>query len=250
MSNIKLTLQYDGTRYLGWQRPEKDGYHKTISYRLSSVLEKLNGSPVMLYAGAKTEPGVHALEQTVNFVSDTFPDMEILHRDLDHYLPMDIRIIHCNTAPERFRADLNARSRTYEYRICTAPVYNIFSDAYTAHVSPSPDVSSMETAAGYLKGRHDFRFFSGAKKKKGTEKELMEISFRKSEDTDSDTDTLIISLTANDFLYRMPSLIVGTLLEIGQGKRTPESILHILEGTEKAGVPCEAKGLLLKSVQY
>ena len=147
MSNIKLTLQYDGTRYLGWQRPEKDGYHKTISYRLSSVLEKLSGSPVTLYAGARTEPGVHALEQTVSFVSDAFSDMEMLHRDLDHYLPMDIRILHCNTAPDRFRADLNARSRTYEYRICTAPVYNIFSDAYTAHVSPSPDVSSMETAA-------------------------------------------------------------------------------------------------------
>ena len=108
----------------------------------------------------------------------------------------------------------------------------------------------MQTAAGYLKGLHDFRSFSGARKKKGTEKELTGIAFRKSEDTDNDADTLILSLTASDFLYRMPSLIVGTLLEIGQGKRAPESILHIFEGTEKAGAPCEAKGLLLKSVQY
>lgn len=250
MSNIKLTLQYDGTRYLGWQRPEKDSYHKTISYRLSSVLEKLSGSPVTLYAGARTEPGVHALEQTVSFVSDAFSDMEMLHQDLDHYLPMDIRILRCEAAPERFRADLNARSRTYEYRICTAPVYDIFTAAFTAHICPAPDICAMETAAGYLKGRHNFRSFSGTKKKKGTEKELTEITFRKSDDTDNDTDTLIISLTANDFLYRMPSLITGTLLEIGQGKRAPETILHILKGTEKAGAPCEAKGLLLKSVQY
>ena len=76
------------------------------------------------------------------------------------------------------------------------------------------------------------------------------IIFRKSDDTGNDADTLILSLTANDFLYRMPSLIIGTLLEIGQGKRAPESILHIFDGTEKAGAPCEAKGLLLKSVQY
>ena len=250
MTNIRLTLQYDGTRYLGWQRPEKDGYRKTISYRLSSVLEKMSGSPVTLYAGARTEPGVHALEQTVSFVTDAFSDIEMLHQDLDHYLPMDIRVLHCEAAPERFRADLNARSRTYEYRICTAPVYNIFTAAYTAHICPPSDISAMETAAGYLKGRHDFRSFSSARKKKGTEKEMTEIAFRKSDDTDNDSDTLIISLTANDFLYRMPPLIVGTLLEIGQGKRTPESILHILEGTEKTGAPCEAKGLLLKSVQY
>lgn len=250
MANIKLTLQYDGTRYLGWTRPEKDGYNKTVSYRLSSVLEKMTGSPVTLYAGAKIEPGVHALEQTVSFVTDAFSDIEMLHQDLDHYLPMDIRILHCEAVPERFRADLNARSRTYEYRICTAPVYNIFTAAYTAHVCPAPDISAMETAAGYLKGRHDFRFFSGAKKKKGTEKELTGITFRKSDDTGNDADTLILSLTASDFLYRMPSLIIGTLLEIGQGKRAPESILHIFDGTEKAGAPCEAKGLLLKSVQY
>ena len=126
MANIKLTLQYDGTRYLGWTRPEKDGYNKTVSYRLSSVLEKMTGSPVTLHAGAKTEPGVHALEQTVSFVTEAFSDIEMLHQDLDHYLPMDIRILHCEAVPERFRADLNARSRTYEYRICTAPVYNIF----------------------------------------------------------------------------------------------------------------------------
>ena len=102
MANIKLTLQYDGTRYLGWTRPEKDGYNKTVSYRLSSVLEKMTGSPVTLHAGAKTEPGVHALEQTVSFVTEAFSDIEMLHQDLDHYLPMDIRILHCEAAPERF----------------------------------------------------------------------------------------------------------------------------------------------------
>ena len=160
---------------------------------------------------------------------------------------MDIRILSCETAPERFRADLNARSRTYEYRICTRHVYDIFSSAYTAHIFPAPDIPVMEAAALHLKGRHDFRSFSGARKKKGTIKEVTDISFRKS---DTEEDLLIISITADDFLYRMPSLIIGTLLETGQGRRSQESILSILKGTEKAGAPCDAKGLLLKSVQY
>ena len=247
MANIKLTMQYVGTRYLGWQRPEKDGGNKTVSYKLMSVLEKLTGEPVTIYAGAKTEAGVHAMEQTVSFTIGSAADIELLQQDLDRYLPMDIRILSCETAPERFRADLNARSRTYEYRICTRHVYDIFSSAYTAHIFPAPDIPVMEAAALHLKGRHDFRSFSGARKKKGTIKEVTDISFRKS---DTEEDLLIISITADDFLYRMPSLIIGTLLETGQGRRSQESILSILKGTEKAGAPCDSKGLLLKSVQY
>lgn len=247
MANIKLTLQYDGTRYPGWQRPEKDGGNKTISYRLASVLEKLTGEPVTLYAGAKTEAGVHASGQTVNFTTESSVDTGLLRQDLNRYLPMDVRILSCETAPERFRADLNARSRTYEYRICTGHIYDIFSAAYTAHVFPGPDIPAMEAAALYLKGRHDFAAFSGTRRKKGTIKEVTDISFCKS---DTEEDFLTISITAEDFLYRMPSLIIGTLLEAGQGKRSPASILSILEGTEKAGAPCDAKGLLLKSVQY
>lgn len=247
MINIRLTLQYDGTRYLGWQRPEKDRAGKTISCKLSSVLEKLTGAPVTLHAGAKTEPGVHALEQTVNFLTDSFLDTEALLKDLNHYLPMDIRVLHCGIAPERFRADLNARRRTYMYQICTSPVYDIFTASYTAHISPAPDISAMEAASKYLTGRHNFLAFSGAHKKKGTEKDVTDITFLTG---GSQNDILTISVTANDFLYRMPSLIVGTLLEIGQGKRPPECIFNIFDGTEKAGAPCESKGLLLKSVQY
>lgn len=249
MTNIKMTLQYNGARYHGWQRPEKDGYDRTVSYRLKNILDRLTGESVVLYAGARTEPGVHALEQTVSF-SSSAADPSVLQRELNRYLPMDIRILSCRTAPERFRADLNARSRTYEYRVCTSPVPDIFSSACEAHIYPQPEISSMETAAGYLMGRHDFRFFSAARKKKGTEKYLTGITFRQSDNSFSGTDTLIITLTADDFLYRMPLVIIGTLLEIGRGTKAPESIIRIMEGKEKAGAPCPAKGLLLKSIQY
>ena len=105
----------------------------------------------------------------------------------------------------------------------------------------------MREGAGLLLGRHDFLPFSRAHRKKSTSKELYDIDIRASDATVS---TLKITVTADDFLYQMPSLIIGALLEIGRGTRTPQSILHIFQGTEKAEALCESKGLLLKSIQY
>lgn len=247
MRNIKLTLQYDGTRYLGWQKPIGDRQEKTVSHRLCTVLERITGESVSLYAGAKTEVGVHALSQTVNFYTETRLHERDLQENLNRYLPTDIAIRECKTVPDRFRADLNARSKTYEYRICTAPVYGIFTSSYTTHLHPAPNIDLMEKGAGFLLGKHDFLPFSRSHKKKGTVRELMNIDFSIPEE---EADILKISMTADDFLYRMPFLITGTLLEIGKGIRTPESVRNILGGTEKAEAICEAKGLLLKSVQY
>ena len=164
---------------------------------------------------------------------------------LNGALPMDIAVLSALPAPERFRADLNARARTYQYRICTAPVCNPFTAAFTAHISPAPAHSAMQEGAAFLIGKHDFRNFCGVRKKKGTVKEILNISI-----TEAGPDLLFIELTADDFLYRMPALIIGTLLEIGLGRRRPDCIESIFEGTEKAGAPCETKGLLLESISY
>ena len=103
MPNIKLTLQYDGTRYLGWTRPAADGYAKTISYRISSVLQKMTGEDITLFAGAKTAPGVHALCQTVNFHTESpFSDTYFLSK-LNEYLPKDIHILSSEIFSDRFR---------------------------------------------------------------------------------------------------------------------------------------------------
>ena len=114
MPNIKLTLQYDGTRYLGWTRPAADGYAKTISYRISSVLQKMTGEDITLFAGAKTAPGVHALCQTVNFHTESpFSDTYFLSK-LNEYLPKDIHILSSEIVSDRFRSDLNAVSNSKE----------------------------------------------------------------------------------------------------------------------------------------
>lgn len=247
MKNIKMTLQYDGTRYLGWQRPEKDGRNKTISFKISETLKRITGTGVTVYAGAKTEAHVHALGQIINFQTDFSASPEELASLLNQYLPGDIAVLRASYAEERFRADLNARSRTYEYHICTSPVYDVFTSAYTAHISPGPDIEAMEKGAVLLMGRHDFTPFCGKKPKKSAEKEIYDISFFVNDNISKET---IISITAHDFLYQMPSLIIGTLLEIGMGKRKPECITDIFNGMEKAGAPSDPRGLLLKEIRY
>ncbi len=254
MQNIRLTLQYNGARYLGWQRPPKDGFEKTVSCKIISALRRMTGEDISLHAGAKTEPGVHALSQTVSFHTEAELSPEQFRAELNRFLPQDIAVLSAEAAPERFRADLNAKLRTYRYRINTAPVYDIFTSAYTASISPCPDIRLMETAASLLKGRHDFSSFSGARRKRGIEKTLFDIRFdhvKENTFPDSkDTDTLVISLTADDFLYQMPLRIVSVLLEIGMQKRTADVIPLIFSGKETSAVTCETKGLLLTSIKY
>ena len=254
MQNIRLTLQYNGARYLGWQRPPKDGFEKTVSCKIISALRRMTGEDISLHAGAKTEPGVHALSQTVSFHTEAALSPEQFRTELNRFLPQDIAVLSAEAAPERFRADLNAKLRTYRYRICTAPVYDIFTSAYTASISPCPDIRLMETAASLLKGRHDFSSFSGARRKREIEKTLFDIRFdHVKENTfpaSKDTDTLVISLTADDFLYQMPLRIVSVLLEIGMQKRTADVIPLIFSGKETSAVTCETKGLLLTSIKY
>ena len=254
MQNIRLTLQYSGTRYLGWQRPPKDGFEKTVSYKITSALRGITGEDIVLHAGAKTEPGIHAMAQTVSFQTGSDLAPEQFCRNLNQYLPQDIAVLDAAAAPDRFRADLNARSRTYEYRICTAPVYDIFTYRYSAHLFPAPDIDVMKKAAAMLIGRHDFGCFSGVRKKKGTEKDLLDIRFETTGKTNASVsengDSLTIILTASDFLYQMPLRLVSLLLEIGQGLRTLESIQDIFSGKERTVISCDAKGLILRSVQY
>ena len=254
MQNIRLTLQYSGTRYLGWQRPPKDGFEKTVSYKITSALRGITGEDIVLHAGAKTEPGIHAMAQTVSFQTGSDLAPEQFRRNLNQYLPQDIAVLDASAAPDRFRADLNARSRTYEYRICTAPVYDIFTYGYSAHLFPAPDIDVMKKAAAMLIGRHDFGCFSGVRKKKGTEKDLLDIRFettgKANASVSENGDSLTIILTASDFLYQMPLRLVSLLLEIGQGLRTLESIQDIFSGKERTVISCDAKGLILRSVQY
>lgn len=248
----------------------------TIAAKLSDTLSRLTEEQVELFCGTKTETGVHALAQTVSFHISYPLSTNELCRSLNHYLPQDICVYSITEVPERFHAGLNACAETYECRIVNAPVMDPFLRKYALHVAKPLDVAAMEKAAEILKGTHDFLPFSSgkAKKKKGTERELTSIKITATRLPDSESTTakpmatdvtatkttampdtdfpceIRISLTANRFLYQMPRLIAGTLIDVGLGERTPECIDHIFTCEEKPSAPCAAHGLYLKEIRY
>ncbi|TCS74252.1 tRNA pseudouridine38-40 synthase [Muricomes intestini] len=244
MHNIKLTLEYDGSRYQGWQRLGKGESTNTISNKLLEVIHKMTAEDVELFCGARTEVGVHARGQVVSFktTSDMKP-YEIQHY-LNRYLPMDIVVLSAEEVPQRFHAALNARSITYVYHIATGTVPSVFGRKYTYYAFKTPDISVIQQAALSLAGKHDFKSFSTAKKNKSTEKELYDITIC------GDSEEIQITLKANDFLHNMARMIIGTLLEIGLGKRKKECIEAIFAGNDVSSAPCKPRGLFLQKIEY
>lgn len=250
MRNLKLTFSYDGTRYQGFTKPQNKERtsSNTICARLTETWKRLTGEEITLFCGEKTETGVHALMQTVNFKTDCLLFADELRRSLNHYLPQDICIFTVEEEQERFHAALNARAKTYEYRIQNVPVADVFSRKYALHLAPPLTIPAMEEAARLLTGRKDFQNFSAgkSKKKKNTEKELYSIQILAL----GYPGEVRILLTANDFLYQMPQFLIGTLLDVGLEKRSPDCIERILTGQENASAPCPAHGLYLKEILY
>ncbi|WP_138303283.1 MULTISPECIES: tRNA pseudouridine(38-40) synthase TruA [Eubacteriales] len=244
MRNIKLTIEYDGSRYQGWVRLGKNESTNTISNKILEVIRKMTGEDVELFCGARTEVGVHAYGQTASFKANTdMKDYEIQHY-LNRYLPMDIAIISVEDMPERFHAQLNAKSKIYIYRATISDVPSVFDFKYTFHCFRRPDMDAMKEAAQLLLGRHDFKNFSTVKHNKSTEREMYRI------DIYDDGEEMQISMHADDFLHNMQRAIVGTLLDIGLGTRKPEDITAIFAGEQAASAPCDPKGMYLQEVLY
>lgn len=243
MHNIKLTLEYDGSRYQGWQRAKGESTN-TVSNKLLEVIHKMTAEDVELFCGARTEVGVHAYEQTVNFKTTSDMKPHEIQQYLNRYLPMDIAVLTADEMPERFHASLNAVSKTYLYRIAIGDVPSVFERKYTYYAFKTPDIAVMQQAALQLIGKHDFKNFSTVKKSKSTEKDMYDIKIYR------DAEEIQISLRAKDFLHNMPRIIAQTLLDIGLGKRKKECIEAIFAGKEDASAPCDPKGLFLQEVEY
>ena len=246
MKNIKLVLEYDGSRYQGWQRLGKDESTNTVSNKIIEVIKKMTNEDVELFCGARTEVGVHAYAQVVNF--KTTSDMTLLEmkRYMNRYLPMDIAVIEIDAMPERFHASLNAKEKVYVYRMAVDEIPSVFERKYIYHSFKKPDVAAMKQAAQLLVGKHDFKNFSTAKKSKSTEKEIYDIDIY---DAGSEVQ---ITITANDFLHNMVRMVLGTLIDIGLGNRKKDDVEDILAGKNGAvsSAPVDPKGLFLQEVRY
>jgi len=245
MKNYKLTIQYDGTRYKGWQTQNTTDL--TIQGKIEDILTRLAGRPVDLTGSGRTDAGVHAFGQVANVHLEETLTTEEIRDYLNRYLPEDIAVTAVEEADERFHSRYHALSKTYLYRIHTGKVPNVFERKYMYMYQNPLDVSRMRQAADYLVGTHDFKAFCGNKKmKKSTVRTIYEI---KLEETENE---LRIYYTGNGFLQNMVRILTGTLIEIGDGRREPEEIVSILEGKnrEAAGYTAPACGLTLCKVTY
>ncbi len=257
MRNFKMVLQYEGTRFKGWQRQESTD--NTIQGKLENILSKMVGVPVEIQGSGRTDAGVHALGQVANFHADTkMSEQEVLSY-VNQYLPEDIAVISVKEVAERFHSRLNATGKTYCYLLIQSELPHVFERRFAHRIEDRLDVEAMEQAAGYLLGTHDFAAFTSAKKsKKSTVRTIDEITFTKEYSSvmrtvqEPDLDLLRITYSGDGFLYHMVRILTGTLIEVGMHLRSPEEIPEILESKnrEMAGPLVPAKGLTLMEVRY
>ena len=244
MKNFKIILEYDGTKYNGWQ---KQGNTKnTIEYKFLEILKKLTGKNIEIFASGRTDSGVHAKGQVANFKIETdMSDDEIL-KYINTYLPEDIRVLSCTEENERFHSRLNAKKKTYMYRIYQGKP-PVFERKYVYSADCIFDIDAMKKASKHFLGKHDFKSFCTKQKmKKSTVREIYSLDIVQN---DREIDIIICG---NGFLYNMVRIIAGTLLAVGKGQISADTIPEIIkaQNREKAGETLPPTGLCLLSVQY
>jgi len=243
--NYKFLLAYDGTRYQGWERQKTAD--ATIQGKLENVIERMVGSYTEVIGCGRTDAGVHAKGMVANAVFDTDMTPEDICKYLNHYLPEDIAVLEVKTASERFHSRYNAVGKTYCYTCYIGDTKPVFERKYVYVLEEIPDIKRMRRAAEILVGTHDFASFcANKKKKKSTVRTVDTIDIK------WEGDYLKFTFHGDGFLHHMVRILVGTLLEVGFRKRSPESMKELLEAKEraKAGVTAPAQGLCLMSVDY
>lgn len=243
--NYKMLVQYDGTRYEGWQRQQRTA--ETIQGKLEAAILAVTGEAAQAVGAGRTDAGVHALGQAANFCVETELTAAELERKLNDALPDDIAVLHVREAEPRFHARFSAAGKTYRYRIRTGSAKNVFERRFIWQYGKPLDVPAMKKAAKYLEGERDFTSFCGNKKmKKSAVRTLFHIDFKEKRDE------LAIEYRGDGFLQGMVRILTGTLVEVGEGKRKPEDMPAVLEAKDRsrAGFTAPPQGLTLVSVEY
>ena len=244
MRNLRLDICYDGTRYKGWQR--LPGTDATIQGKIEQCLSKILGEPIEISGSGRTDAGVHARHQIANFHCESCMAAEEIHSQLRRYLPEDIGILSCKDCSPRFHARLNAKEKTYLYRIWNSEAPCVFERRYAAVFPEMLDLEAMKQAAKELEGEHDFSAFCGNPKfKKST------VRFIRRVEINRQGEELHITFTGNGFIHNQVRIMVGTLVEVGRGERKAESIPSLFgQKRAEAGFLAPAQGLCLMEVAY
>ncbi len=244
---LKLTIAYDGTPFVGWQRQARGA---SIQGLIEDALRPIEGGPVAVHGAGRTDAGVHALGQVASFNFTASIEPARLRRALNTILPFEVRVLDAEEMPGDFHARFSAKGKVYEYRIDDASIASPFLRRYTWHVTPALDVDAMEVAAGALRGTHDFAAFQGSRTNvHSTERTIHRLEWSRGP---GPRDPLVMEVEGNGFLRHMVRNIAGTLVGIGHGKWPPGEIDRILASREraKAGATAPPQGLFLKRVLY
>jgi len=244
MRNIKLTIEYDGKEYNGWQKqPNK----LNIQGEIERAIEAITGEKVELYASGRTDAGVHSLGQVANFKIESKIPIEKIAIAINSQIKNSIRIIHAEEVEENFHSRYNCKQKTYRYIINNSPYGSSIYRNLEYHMPIKLNIEDMKKAVSYFEGEHDFKAFkSSGTSSKSSVRVIYKAIVRQ------EKDRIIIELTGNGFLYNMVRIIAGTLVDVGLGKIHPNAIPEILESGDrtKAGKTLPPYGLFLVSVNY
>ena len=244
MQNVKITIQYDGTNYHGWQI-QPNG--RTVQSELTRVLSMLDQRYVIVHGAGRTDAGVHATGQVASFLleRDFAPDQ--LRDAINGNLDRDIRVLDVEFVKEDFNARFSARLKTYHYRVWTATVVSPFVYRYVYHHRGPLDVDQMRQAAAHLIGEHDFSAFTALNSDATSRvRDLVRL------DVETNETGLTIIAASEGFLRYMVRTIAGTLIEVGRGRRSARSLADVLQSRSRAqaGWTAPAAGLTLVRVDY
>ena len=249
--NYKLTLQYDGTDFHGWQM---QGELRTVQGELTQVLSLLEGRDVTVHGSGRTDAGVHAEGQVANVKMQRTFAPERLRAALNGNLPQDVRVFSVEIAPDDFHARFSACGKTYLYRVLLGPVASPFWRRYAHHERRSLDVAQMQQIGRLFIGRHDWTAFSSAQADtKNRVRTVTELSVSVREDSMTGGVPLLeIRASADGFLRYMVRSLAGTLLAAGRREIDETIVLHALtQGTRSlAATTAPAHGLTLLQVHY
>lgn len=243
--NYKMIISYDGTRFYGWE--SQTTTDMTIQGKMQNVLSKMVGEPVKLIGAGRTDAGVHAKAMVANAHFDTDMTVEEIRNYMNQYLPDDISIDEVRIASDRFHSRYNAIGKTYCYTCYIGESKPVFDRKYIYTPPERPNVELMRKAAEYLMGEHDFASFcANSRMKKSTVRKVDKI------DIVQEGAYLYLTFHGNGFLHNMVRILTGTLLEVGFGRRTPESMVELLEAKSRklAGYTAPPQGLCLVKVDY
>ncbi|MBF7096186.1 tRNA pseudouridine(38-40) synthase TruA [Alkalibacter mobilis] len=243
--NVKITLEYDGARYKGWQKLGDSS--NTIQGKLEDILEKMTGKRTPVTGSGRTDSGVHARGQVANFFIENDMSAYDILTYINSYLPSDIAVKSVDFVDERFHSRHNAKEKTYSYTIYNNRIHSVFDRKYSFHVPDPLNLEAMKQAMAEFEGTHDFLGFSSlGKSKKSTVRTINAITLEKN------GPYLKFIFKGDGFLYNSIRIIMGTILEIGMGKRKTSTINRIFEKKirEDAGFTVPPHGLFLEEVDY